>query len=49
MVVSLRMQSIDGYVLEKEHYRPSGRIHGEVSAALPSFADLALAPDAIWP
>jgi Uma2 family endonuclease len=48
-IVDAGLRTIDGYALEQEHYRPSGRIHDEASAALPPFSDLALAPDAIWP
>jgi Uma2 family endonuclease len=48
-IVDPRLRTIDGYVLEGEHYQPSGSVHVESSAALPPFADLALAPDAIWP
>jgi len=48
-IVDPGLRTIDAYQLTAGQYQPSGRIHGAASAALPPFADLALAPDAIWP
>jgi Uma2 family endonuclease len=43
------LRTIEAYVLQDGQYRPTSRLAGAASAALPPFLDLALAPDAIWP
>jgi Uma2 family endonuclease len=43
------LRTIEAYVLEDGEYRRTSRLAGAAPAALPPFADLALAPDAIWP
>ena len=47
-IVNPAARVIAAYVLDRDSYRPGGRLSGEHPAALPPFADLRLDPASIW-
>ena len=48
-IVDATARTIDAYELADGTYRTAARLSGSTQVALPPFADLALAPETIWP
>ena len=47
-IVDPDARTIDAYHLERDGYRPAGRLEGVAPVALPPFSDLVLDPTAVW-